>query len=115
MSSESANEEAAGEHAASAERAATEAGREAETAAEWTARLARELGTDGMTPRAQAALLSIARDVAHGAERKYAPLASFIAGRYVELAVRDGRDVEAALRDVGEVVTRLLPGTATTP
>ena len=88
---------------------------DSETAAQWIARLARELGIDGMTPRAQAALLSMARDVAHGSERKYAPLASFVAGRYVELAARNGRDIESALRDVGEAVTRLLRETPTTP
>lgn len=81
---------------------------EARTAAQWTARLASELGVDGMTLHLQATLLSIARDVAHGTERKYAPLASFIAGRYVEAATREGRDVETALREISDAVHRLI-------
>lgn len=88
---------------------------EAQSAARWIAQLAGELGVEGMTPQTQAALLTIARDVAHGTERKYAPLASFIAGRYVELAARDGRDVETALRDVSDAVGRLLHDGPTTP
>lgn len=115
MSDEPANAHAAArEHAAPDEQPPGNAS-EAATAAEWIALLARELGVNGMTPRAQAALLSMARDVAHGTERKYAPLASFIAGRFVELAARDGRDIEAALRDVRDAVTRLVRETPTTP
>lgn len=85
------------------------------TAATWVERLAQELGVEGMTPHAQATLLAIARDVAHGGERKYAPLASFIAGRYVQLAAHDGRDMESALRDVSDAVSRLLRETSAAP
>lgn len=80
----------------------------AETAAEWVARLAGELGIDALTLQSQASVLAIAREVAHGAERKYAPLASFIAGRYVERAASAGDDVDEALRDVSAAVARLL-------
>lgn len=88
---------------------------EPDTAAEWVAGLATELGVEPMTLRTQAAVLAIARDVAHGAERKYAPLASFVAGRRVEAAVRAGRSVDEALAEVSEAVARLLdvpPSTA---
>ena len=76
--------------------------------AEWVARFAAELGVAGMPLSVQAQLLAIARDVAHGAERKYAPLASFIAGRHVEARSRDGVDDATALREVGDAVTRVL-------
>ena len=81
---------------------------DAETAAEWVALLAAELGLEPLSPRTQAEVLGLARDVAHGTERKAAPLASYVAGRYVECAVKSGRDVDAALHDVSEAVERLL-------
>lgn len=86
-----------------------------QTAQQWIARLSSELGVEGMTLQTQAALLAIARDVAHGAERKYAPLASFVAGRYVELAARDGRDVNTAMTEVSNAVRRLLDAPPSTP
>jgi hypothetical protein len=88
---------------------------EPDTAAEWIGRLAIELGVEPMTLQTQAALLSIARDVAHGTERKYAPLASFVAGRYVELALHEGRSIESAVRDVSDAVSRLVGDPPATP
>lgn len=81
---------------------------EGETAAGWIARLSRELGAGGMSPSMQAQVLDIARDVAHGAERKYAPLAAFVAGRHVEARTRDGADGGAALHEVADAVRRVL-------
>lgn len=80
----------------------------AETASEWIARLAVELGVEPLSLRTQAEVLGLARDVAHGTERKVAPLASFLAGLYAQRAVDSGRDVDEALRDVSEAVERLL-------
>lgn len=88
---------------------------EPDTAAEWVARLAHELGVEPMTLRTQAAVLAIARDVAHGAERKYAPLASFVAGRRVESAVRAGGTVDDAIAEVTAAVARLLDAPPSTP
>lgn len=86
-----------------------------ETAAGWIARLASELGVREMALDTQAAVLSIARDIAHGTERKYAPLAAFVAGRHVEARVRQGADVYVAMREVSEAVGRLLERGASSP
>lgn len=86
---------------------------EAETATVWVARLAAELGVDPLSRRTEAEVLGLARDVAHGTERKAAPLASFVAGLYVQRALADGRHVDEALREVSEAVERLLGPSAT--
>ncbi|HZB97415.1 MAG TPA: DUF6457 domain-containing protein [Candidatus Sulfotelmatobacter sp.] len=55
-----------------------------------------------------ARLLDLARDVAHGSERKNAPLAAYLAGRYVALRQADGVDVETALREAESVAKELM-------
>jgi hypothetical protein len=67
-----------------------------------------------LTPRLQAAVLRLARDVAHGSERKNAPLAAFIAGRYVEHRLRQNIDAEAALAEVIDAAAALLSETPAT-
>jgi Domain of unknown function (DUF6457) len=62
-----------------------------------------------ITPELRATLLRIARDVAHGTERRNAPVAAFIAGRYVEARRAQGVTAAAALSEVAEVAARLLP------
>ena len=84
-----------------------------ETASQWIARLAAELDVEPLTLQRQAAVLALARDVAHGTERKYAPLASFVAGCYVQRALHDGRNADEALADVSAAVARLLGPSAT--
>jgi Domain of unknown function (DUF6457) len=61
-----------------------------------------------ITPRLQARLLTIARDIAHGTERRNAPVCAFIAGRYVEARHAQGVDADAALSEVAEAAARLL-------
>lgn len=46
----------------------------------WLERYAEELGVPRLTDDEITALLALARDVAHGAERRYAPLSTFLAG-----------------------------------
>jgi Domain of unknown function (DUF6457) len=62
-----------------------------------------------LTPHQRGQVLRIARDVAHGTERKNAPVATFIAGRYVEARCAEGADAGTALNEVAEAVGRLLP------
>lgn len=87
----------------------------------WPARFAARLAVAAgatqplLTPREQARVLRLARDVAHGSERKYAPLAAFIAGRYVELRIADGVDAATALDDVTRAAAELLSDSTATP
>lgn len=83
--------------------------------ARWCERLSATLAADAaqphdLPPRLQGRLLRIARDVAHGTERSNAPLATFIAGRYVEARGLQGVSAEAALDEVEEAVRQLLGG-----
>jgi Domain of unknown function (DUF6457) len=81
----------------------------------WYERLSEALSGDAgrpaatLTPHLRGQVLRIARDVAHGTERKNAPVATFIAGRYVEARCAEGADAQTALNEVAEAVARLLP------
>jgi len=55
----------------------------------------------------RAALLRVARDTAHASERQNAPLATYLAGRYVEIRLRAGVDEDAALEEVAGLVAGL--------
>lgn len=54
-------------------------------------------------------LLDLARVVAHGTERKNAPLATFLAGRYVERRRAQGVDDEAAVAEAVAIAEKLAP------
>lgn len=54
-------------------------------------------------------LLELARVVAHGTERKNAPLATFLAGRYVERRRTQGADDAAAVAEAVEIAEKLAP------
>jgi hypothetical protein len=54
------------------------------------------------------ALLDLARDVAHGTERRFAPLVSYLAGQYVVARTRDGATVRQAVDEAVDVANRLL-------
>ena len=54
-------------------------------------------------------LLDLARDIAHSTERKNAPLAAFIVGRYVECRVEQGVDVEDAIQEAVDIAAGLVP------
>ena len=57
---------------------------------------------------ARALILDLARDVAHGTERVNAPLASFLAGRYVEAKIAEGSDLASALTEAIDSAGELL-------
>jgi hypothetical protein len=56
-------------------------------------------------------LLDLARVVAHGTERKNAPLATFLAGRYVEMRRAQGADDATAVAEAVEIAEKLAPPT----
>jgi hypothetical protein len=66
------------------------------------------LAAPPLTPQLRARVLTLARDIAHGTERKNAPVCAFIAGRYVEARRAQGVDAETALSEVAEAAARLL-------
>ena len=55
------------------------------------------------------AVLALAREVAHGTERRYAPLATFLAGQYVARRAEAGVSAPAALAEARAVARRCLP------
>jgi len=65
----------------------------------WLDDYARSLGVNKLAAEEIDVILDLARDVAHGTERKNAPLAAFLAGRFVgaggtlDEAVADAHDV----------------------
>ncbi|MEA2685093.1 MAG: hypothetical protein QOE93_288 [Actinomycetota bacterium] len=61
-----------------------------------------------LAPDDVATLLDLARVVAHGTERRFAPLVSYLAGQYVVARTRDGATVRQALDEAVDVANRLL-------
>lgn len=76
---------------------------ERDVSGDWLARYAQALGVEPLGEAEAQALLDLARDVAHGSERKHAPLSTFLAG---VLAGRGG-DRAAALRAATEAAEGL--------
>lgn len=68
----------------------------------WPDRLAAALDEEPLTDEEQQLLLELSRDVAHGTERRYAPLSSFLVGLALGRSARDDRRAELA-RFVGHV------------
>jgi hypothetical protein len=66
--------------------------------------------TLGLTDDEVAAVLDLARDVAHATERRYAPLASYVAGKFVLDRTRAGVHVGEALEQARAAVERALSG-----
>jgi hypothetical protein len=54
------------------------------------------------------AVLGLARVVAHGSERRYAPLSTYLAGQFVAELVRTGVPIEEALAEAIAAAERLL-------
>jgi hypothetical protein len=54
-------------------------------------------------------LLRLARDVAHGVDRKLAPLTTFVAGLHAGRRMAEGAPREQAMEEVMRTVTTLLP------
>jgi hypothetical protein len=75
----------------------------------WMERFARDLGEQSLSPGEMGKILHLARDVAHGVERKVAPLAAFLAGIHVGRRTGEGGSREEALAEALRTAGALLP------
>ena len=75
----------------------------------YAAALAQASGGELTLPEEEVdALLDLAREVAHGTERRYAPLSTYLAGRFVAHRMGEGVATRAALEEAAAVAARLL-------
>jgi hypothetical protein len=63
-----------------------------------------------LTPEEIDAVLDLARVVAHGSERRFAPLSTYLAGQFVAELVRTGVPREEALAEAIAIAERALVG-----
>jgi hypothetical protein len=75
---------------------------------EWIDRMAETLTVDPITPGEMGAILKLAREVAHGVERKLAPVSTFLAGVYAGRQAEGATREEAAKRAI-EAALALIP------
>jgi hypothetical protein len=79
---------------------------------EWLAALAVTLGVDPLDEGQVAELLDVARDVAHGVERKATPMATFLLGAAVQRRIGHGSTATDAFDDAVTELRSQLPPTA---
>ena len=63
-----------------------------------------------LTPEEFDAVLDLARVVAHGSERRFAPLSTYLAGQFVAELVRTGVPPQEALAEAIAIAERALAG-----
>ena len=76
---------------------------------DWLDDFARALGERPLEREEVGAVLGLARDVAHGVERRLAPLASFVAGMHVQRRVAEGAGVPEAVAEIRRAASTLIP------
>jgi hypothetical protein len=76
---------------------------------EWLDRWAAALGERPLDSDEIGAMLRLAREVAHGAERKLAPLSTYLAGIHVGRRLAEGADAALALGEVRAAADEFLP------
>ena len=76
---------------------------------EWMDRMALALGEEPLTQPEVGAILKLAREVAHGVERKAAPLATFLAGLHAGTRTGAGVPRQQALARAVEAARDLMP------
>ena len=76
---------------------------------DWLDRMARALDEPAIAPAELGALLKLTRDVAHGVERKFAPVSAFLIGVAVGQRTAGGEDRDAAFRDAIGAARTLVP------
>jgi hypothetical protein len=63
-----------------------------------------------LTEEEAEAVLDLARRVAHGTERRFAPLSTYLAGQFVTELVRTGVPTGEALAEVTAIAERAIAG-----
>jgi hypothetical protein len=75
----------------------------------WLDGLAERLGVEALSDDERSRILAVARDVAHGVERRITPLATYLLGAAVARRTSQGAAEDQALRDAIEVAESLVP------
>ena len=78
---------------------------------EWLDRYAGQLGLPSIDADTARAVLGLSREVAHGAERRLAPLCAYLAGLHVARRADDGIDRAQAIGEAIEAARSMLPPT----
>ena len=78
----------------------------------WIDRLADALDEERLAQGEIGAVLKLAREVAHGVERKLAPLSTFVAGVHAGRLSASGVPRQEALQQAISVAAGLIPGEA---
>jgi hypothetical protein len=84
---------------------------------EWPERFAEELsrasggaaGPGGLDRLEVGTMLRLSREVAHRTERRWAPVATYVAGRFVAARLAAGVPLEDALAEAERIAETLLP------
>jgi Domain of unknown function (DUF6457) len=76
---------------------------------DWIDHLAGSLGEEPISPEELGAVLRLARDVAHGVERKLAPVSTYLAGVHAGRTAAAGGTRAHALTRAVEAARRLIP------
>ena len=74
---------------------------------DWPDRYSAALAVE-LTDEEVDAILDLARDVAHATERRFAPLSTYLTGRFVTRRTGEGATAAEAVHEAQEVVGRLL-------
>ena len=74
---------------------------------DWPDRYSAALGVE-LTDEEVDAILDLAREVAHATERRFAPLSTYLTGRFVTQRTSEGATAAEAVHEAQEVVGRLL-------
>jgi len=77
----------------------------------WLDELAADLEVQGLSEEESARLLSVARQIAHGVERRITPLAAFLIGTSVGAKETGGSTRAQALDNAIRTVESILPST----
>lgn len=77
---------------------------------EYADALARRSRSDlGLSAEEMRLMLDLAREVAHRTERRFAPVSTFLAGKFAAKRIRSGSTADDAVREALEVARELLP------